>query len=230
MFGPTLARHVRYSRNPWFFNDDVRQQIFPFFRYYDATPVSGDYFGDYYLACYPWGYRALYTVLAYLGVDPAALSKAIVYVLLAIIVLGVGLTARRIGGKVAAWVAMALVLSTGLYLARITGGLPRSFAFPLLAAAIATLAHGKIRLSGLLVLLGAAFYPAGGVMVGLSLAVVLFILPAKDRGEAQAWSRKRRALFLGGASSSAERRAVRAAPARAHGAAPGGLGALGGVR
>ncbi len=43
IFGPALTTHVRHASDPWRFNDDARQQIWPFFKYGDPTLFGDDY-------------------------------------------------------------------------------------------------------------------------------------------------------------------------------------------
>jgi hypothetical protein len=194
-FGPALLGHLKLAADPTVINDDARQQIYPFFRYEDRELFPRDYIGKYYLACLPIGYRALYTVGAFVwGAEP--LSKLLPYVLLLVTVVATSLAARRLAGAGAAFVAAALMLGSGLYLARMSGGLPRSFGFPIMALTVLALVEGRPRLHAACVLLGAAFYPASAVPAGLSLALSLFLLPARDRGQAADWPFKRRVVFL----------------------------------
>jgi hypothetical protein len=51
--------HIDRGFEPRFFGDDVRQQIYPFFRYVDSSLFPNDYIADYYLDCLPLGFRAL---------------------------------------------------------------------------------------------------------------------------------------------------------------------------
>ena len=67
VYGKSLGAHVRLASHPGVLNDDARQQIYPFLRYERHSGFSDDYIGDYYMACFPWGYRGLYTVAARLG-------------------------------------------------------------------------------------------------------------------------------------------------------------------
>ena len=193
--GPTLVAHISRGLHPNVFNDDARQQIFPFFRYADSSLFPNDYISDYYLNCFPLGFRALYTASAPL-IDPAVSSKIVTYLLLLVTVAGLGVAANRLGGKVAAWAAMSLVLGASLYLDRMGGGLPRAFGFPILAWALAALAYGRTKWLAALVWLGALFYPVAGVVTGLATALLLLLLPASDRGDAEAWDLRRRLRFL----------------------------------
>lgn len=195
LFGEALGEHVRLSTNPDVFNDDARQQIYPFFRYEDRALFRDDYVGNYFLACLPIAYSMLYWIGAHLT-GAAALSKIVPYVLLALTVAALAASAHKLGGKLAAWFSAALCLGTGLYLDRMVGGLPRGFGFPLVAGAVLGLVLGKPSWLSLLVWAGAAFYPASAPVTGFALALVLLVLPARDRGDASAWSLRRRMVWL----------------------------------
>ncbi len=199
LFGPSLAAHVASSLDPSLFNDDARQQIWPFFRYYDGPARwHDDYIGRYYLAAFlPAGYRAVMTVLAG-AVDPATSSKLLPYGLLAAVV---GLSAaagRRLAGFTAAFCVGALILSSGLVLERLVGGLPRSFAFPVLSLALWACAAGRPLALAAAVVAGAAFYPVAAVAPGVALLLWLLVLTVRDRGRAAAWSLRRRLAVTGG--------------------------------
>lgn len=192
----SITGHMRRSADPLCFKGDARQWIWPLFRYTGQSHFEGDYVGDYYLfALTPVGYRSLYAGLAGL-LEPAALSKVLPYVLLLIVLIASALSAGKFGGMAAAWAAAALVLSSGLFLSMVGGGLPRSFALPLFACAAAAAIYGRAYLLAFLVISAAAFYPPTAVSGGIALALLLLALPAADRGEAARWSLKRRVAVV----------------------------------
>jgi len=196
IFGPALVSHVQRAAEPLIFNDDARAWIYPFYRYSESGLFPSDYNGDYHLAISPWGYRGLYMIASYFGVA-TELSKIVPYVGLLSTVTCLAITAYAFGGKTGAWVAAALCLGNSIYLENMSGGLARSFAFPLLAAAGAALTYSRYHIVGILVLLGAAFYPVTAVQIGIALALVLLVLPANSRGGvATGWSFKRCLIFV----------------------------------
>ena len=67
VFGPALATHITRGFDPHIFNDDARQQIYPFFRYADSSLFPNDYIADYYLDCLPLGFRGLYALCPYIA-------------------------------------------------------------------------------------------------------------------------------------------------------------------
>jgi hypothetical protein len=196
LYGPALWAHLARARQPHVFNDDARVLVQPFYRYVDAETPVDDPLASYFLAGLPEGYRALYFAAAKLW-DPIELSELLPYATLAALCIAVAIAARRLAGFAAAFGAVALVLGSGVFLARMSGGLPRSFAYPVLAAAVASLATGRPFWLAGSVLAGAAFYPATAVVAGLALAGWLLLLPASDRGDGTAWSLRRRLLLVG---------------------------------
>jgi hypothetical protein len=190
-----LAAHVRLAMDPSWVNDDARQLVAPFLHYYDPSLFRGDYIQDYYRAATPEGYRALYRLTSAWW-DPRAVSKVLPYPLLLALLVVIGVAGHRLGGPVAAWFAMAWVLTAGIFLDRLTGGLPRSFAYPIAAGAAAACVVGRAYWLAAAVLLAAAFYPVIAAIAGPALAVLLLLVPAKDRGDAAGWSLRKRLLVL----------------------------------
>lgn len=195
LFGPAFFAHLHRALDPRYANNDALQQIYPFFRYEDHELLRGDAIADYFLACLPWGYRGLYTLAAWSG-GAAALSKWLPYVSLLFVVGCIATCAHRFAGRAGAWVAVALSLGAQLFLWRMSGGLPRGFAFPLLGAAMVALCYGRMLGLALLVPIAAAFYPVSAVVIGLALGLSLLLLPAGSRGNAASWSLRKRALVL----------------------------------
>lgn len=191
VFGPSLYSHMSNSADPNQFNDDSRQQIWPFLRYYDSALFQDDYIATYYLDCLPIGYKGLYRSWSTIG-DPRVLSKVIPYLLLLVVLVSVGVTSRKLGGRIAGWGAVALCLSSSYFLGRMSGGLPRSFALPLLAVTAMALTLDRPMLIALTACLGAAFYPPVGVVCGLVLAVYLLLLRVGNCRGGEDWSFKKR--------------------------------------
>ncbi len=179
------------SMDPLAFNDDVTQQVFPFFRFQDPELFTDDFHAQYYMACFPVGFRVLYMASGYLG-DPVTLSKVLPHLLCLVTVVAAVVAAARLGGKWSAFVTGSLILGCQVYMGRMGGGLPRSFAFPLLAVGFATLAAGRMRWLAVLVPLASAFYPMASIPLGLSLAGVCLLLRDVDRGNVAGWSQARR--------------------------------------
>jgi hypothetical protein len=196
IYGPALVEHIRRASNPYVFNDDVRIHIFPFFKYEDPALFPTDYFGPYIRACFvPIGYRVFYTVNAFLW-GAAATSKVLPYILLIVTLLALAIAAHRLAGYSGAFSAMALTLSNPIFLARLAGGLQRSFAFPMLALSAVALIYAKPRLLAAITCIGAAFYPSTAIVAGIALTMWLLVFPPQSRSGAHEWTLFRRLRLL----------------------------------
>ena len=197
VFGPGLARYAERASDPMVFADDVAQHIAPYLPPLHAEPA--DYIHSYLRACHPIGFRSLYTLAASVT-DPRPFSKVLAGVLFLAFLVLLAAAAYANGGWAAAAFVVATALSADIFLNRIASGLVRSFAFPLSAAFFCGVLHGRVRwLIGISVL-AAAFYPTVAITGGLTLAALLLILPAHLRGDACAWSLRRRMATLAGAA------------------------------
>jgi hypothetical protein len=194
MFYPAMAQHVRNSADPLRLNDDARQQIWPFLRFYDPALLRSDYLTDYQLAINPIGWDALYRVGARF-VDPRQLSKAMPYLALATMLAAVGVAAWRLGGPAAAWGSLALSLGADLYLDEMGGGLPRGFGYPVVAAVAAALVTGSPYRVAVVTCVGASLYFPMGVVGGITL-VLLLLLPQTLGGVPKTWTLRRRAAIV----------------------------------
>ncbi|HEY3497060.1 MAG TPA: hypothetical protein VGK73_20315, partial [Polyangiaceae bacterium] len=194
LHGPMLARHIAESADPLRFADDVRVLIHPLFRIEDRALFPGDPSVDYFLKSLPDGYRLLYEVLGRVS-GVVLLSKALPYLLLASALGCLGFAAFRISGPGAVLGTLSLGLGSEYLLGRMVGGLPRAFAFALLAAGVAALAAGRARALAVLVVVAAGFYPVAALLLGATLALWL-LLPWQERGNASAWPFRRRALTV----------------------------------
>jgi hypothetical protein len=190
IFAPSVIGHALLSREHFVFADDVRVLIHPQFRNEDAALFPHDPAVEYFLASLPDGYALVYRVLTPLfGV--VALSKGLPYVLLAATLACLALSARRLAGGAAAFGSLALALGSSYLLARMTGGLPRGFAAPLLAAGALALVEGRALSLAALAVVAAGFYPAAALTLGVAL-VLLLVMPSAMRSPAGNWSLRRR--------------------------------------
>jgi hypothetical protein len=195
--GRTLLAHLRLTASDWAFADDVRVLIYPLFRHEDASLFPNDPVVDYYLASLPDGYHLLYRLLGPV-VGVVTLSQVLPYVLLAVTLLCLGFTAKELGGPVAVFGTLSLSLGSAYVLGRMSGGLPRGFALPLVAAGALFLTYGRARALSALTVLAAGLYPVAALLLGAALTFLL-ALPTAQRGCTAGWSWKKRLLLLGGA-------------------------------
>jgi hypothetical protein len=195
IFGRSLASYFEHIFDPTRFNDDARIQLYYFYHYRDPALFAADVIGKYHSDGTADFFRALYFVTAKVG-DPLVVSRFLPLPLLLVTLAGVAVAARNLAGSAGVFVALALCLSAGLIHDRIAGGLPRSFAFPLVAWSAAALTVGSARGVAVLTAVGMGFYPVVGVIGGIALAILLLVVPRPDGGEASTWPLKKRLVLL----------------------------------
>jgi hypothetical protein len=199
LHGPELFEHVLFSASRWHFADDARVLIHPLFRVEDPSLFPTDPSVEYFLRSLPDGYHLLYRLLGPLA-GVTLLSKLLPYLLLVVTLGCLAFMSARLSGIGAVLGTLSLALGSAYLLGRMAGGLPRSFALPLLAFGAALLVAGHVRSLAALVVVSAGFYPVAALILGASLALWL-LLPAQDRGSAAAWSLRRRWLVVAGTAA-----------------------------
>jgi hypothetical protein len=187
IYGPSLISHFHNSANPFIFNDDARAWIVPF--------VVTDYATEYHWTLLPIGFKAFYQIVAFVA-DPVAVSKVLPYFLLFAVVGGVWAAAGQLGGVAASISAAALCLSSGVFLDLMAGGLPRAFAFPLVAAAAVALILGRTLWLAAIVVISSAFYPPVAVVTGLALSFEALTPSAPHRKEPRDWTIRHRIVLV----------------------------------
>jgi hypothetical protein len=195
VFGSTLASHIRRTSKPDVLSDDMRIPLVHLYHWRDRTLFVDDPIGKYHSDGAGDLWRALYAAAAP-WIDIVVFGKVLTYACFLLTLAGIAVAAARLGGRAAAFSAVGLALGTFVFMDRIGGGLPRAFAYPCLAWAAACLVTGRIRTLAAIAVVGAGFYPLIPVVCGLSLAVVLLLLPPRDRGSARHWTLKRRFALL----------------------------------
>lgn len=191
MFGPIWMHYLDYGSDPYRFSNDIRSYGPPAFRLFDPELFVNNYDIEYVDRLSPIGYRTVYDVL-FNWFDPTNTTKVLSVVLFFVGLFTIGLASFSLAGWSGAWVSMALVLSSGPHII----GVPRDYAIPILAGALAAVLYGRVTWLAVMILLGAAFYPPVGVLSAFMLIFWLFVWPKTDRGEALEWSFKQRAIFL----------------------------------
>jgi hypothetical protein len=197
VYGPGLVNDAKYVLRPDVMCDDVRIVIYHFFHWSDSALFANDELGKYHSDGTGDLFRVIFFLVAKIG-NPFQFTKLSPYFLYLITVVGIGASAYRLGGKIATFVAVTLCLGSWVFLARTAGFLPRAFAFPIIAWMLVALVYGRIRLLAFLTVLGTGLYPVLTVIGGLCLSVWLFVMSAKDRGEAEQWSLRRRSFWFTG--------------------------------
>lgn len=181
--------HLALAADPTWINDDVRQWLTTLFVWPSGRDGALDPQVEYYRTIAPLGYQSLYSALLPI-VEPIQISRWLPYLLLAVFLLALGCSASRLAGWPGAAAVLALAFSSPLLLTRMTGGLPRSFAFPLVGVAIFACVRDRPIWLSVATVVGALFYPSVGATLGIALAIWLFVLPSDTRANAGPLSRR----------------------------------------
>ena len=141
--------------DPWYVFDDARQHVFWTYRYQDASLFPGDLYAEIFSWLAPLGYHGLYWAIAQIG-DPSTASRW----------MGLGLGAVtlwygwRLGRAMEPrWGGFLTVLLLLQYLNSLKGGLPRSFALPLLVPHLYFLTTARMGGASMVLVLEALLYP-----------------------------------------------------------------------
>jgi hypothetical protein len=168
------------------FNGDAAHHVFWLYRYADPTLFPNDLSIEYFasLSVAPWGYRALYAVVAPLG-DTLLVAKVVGAVLLAISLglawrLGAALveTARPLAGLLALLATAALLPLNDLLPPM---GFQRSFALPMTLLCLWALVTRRYGWAGVSWLAAALFYPIMVPVLGLGAGLVFLDDLVRDR-------------------------------------------------
>jgi preprotein translocase subunit SecE len=152
------AGHWASLTNRYVINDDVRQQLFWMQQWQDPELFRGDLLAEYSRNYVPWGVRLIYYAGAPL-MDPVQLSKVvtgILYVITAVLLFGLG---RYLRDDLTGLLLVGMFLVSTNFLFRISGGLSRAFAFPLLATYILCLAQRRLAAASFTILLQSLLNP-----------------------------------------------------------------------
>ncbi|MEW6530542.1 MAG: hypothetical protein AB1473_06885 [Thermodesulfobacteriota bacterium] len=144
--------------NPYLINDDVRQQIFWMQEWMEPGLFQDDLLTEYARDYVPWGVRAVYRIGS-LFMNPVRFTNVltgILYVLSAGLLFGLCLSLRD--RLTALLVVCMFFILTGL-LAKMAGGLSRSFVVPLLFAYLFFLSRGDIQWAALTLMIQPLFNP-----------------------------------------------------------------------
>jgi len=166
-------------------NDDVRQQIYWMQQWNDASLYPNDFQTDYARHYVPWGVKGLYWVAAR-TMNPLQFAKVLpgaLFVGLGMLLFSLG---RRLAGHAAGWCFVGVYWLMPFFLDRLSGGLARSFAAPLLALFVLSWLDRRPVLVGVSLCLQALFIP---YLTPVCMGAVLLVrmCPRRWRGTAWVW-------------------------------------------
>lgn len=154
-----LSLHSAF-RSEFVIQDDARQHIFWMQRFLDPDLFSQDLIADYLESVSPFGFKALYKIIAYFGVNPLLASKILPFILGLIstrFCFGISLQLLPIP---AVGFLTSLLLNQGLWMEDdLVSATPRAFVYPLfLAFLYYLLRRSLLPMLGAIILEG-LFYP-----------------------------------------------------------------------
>ena len=182
--GLKLAFH-----SPYTIQDDARQHIFWMQQFNDRDLFPRDLIADYFESVTPWGFAALYKLVASLGIDVIFFNKISPFLIGIVTTIYCFHVCLEIFPVPFAGFISSLLLNQNLWMVDdLSSGTPRAFIYPLFLASIYYLLRANLLLYLLVIVLQGLFYPP---TVLLSAAILFFRLSFhRDR-------RNRRICFLG---------------------------------
>lgn len=151
----SLYDHSVYLTSRWRVTEDARHHLFWTYRFQDPGLFPDDLYARFFSSLAPLGYRAFYFLVAQVT-DPVFGSKLVPFGFLAVSVWYLWRIGRLFEPR---WGGLLAGLMFLEYSGALRGGLPRSFAFPLLIAHLFYVAARRWGGASLLLVLQALFYP-----------------------------------------------------------------------
>ena len=160
--------------------DDARQHVFWMARFVDPDLFPHDLIADYFQSAAPYGYTALYRLMAGIGLDPSLFSK-LLPMGLGLIVTGYcfGLALQIFPVPLCGFLASVL-LNQNLWMRNdLSSGTPRAFAYPLLLAFLYYLSRRSLIPCLAAIALQGLFYPQ---VVLVSVGILMLRLLRCEKG------------------------------------------------
>jgi len=167
-----LIAHWPALTNPYVINDDVRQQIYWMQQWRHPELYPDDLLTEYARNYVSWGVQAVYYPASFF-IDPVQFTKVvagILYLVTAGFLFGIGL---RFGNRQAAIMIVCIFFFFETFLRKISGGLPQSFAFPLLLGYLFFLGRNNMLGCSLVILLQSIFNPYVFILCGATHGIFL---------------------------------------------------------
>ncbi len=171
LFGGSIAGHIKNSASPYILNDDARQQIVPFYTISDGfkADFATSYFMD---GIMPRAYVALYSMVSKFF-DPEQFSKVLAYICFIIFISFVYRLTFQYSNYYSALIAVLLLFFSEYFFSRMSGGMARGFAFPLIAAGLYYLSCSRYKALLAVIFLSGCFYPMAGLFLFVCMGVYM---------------------------------------------------------
>jgi len=144
--------------NKYLIDGDVPQHIYWMQQFYDRDLFNNDLLSQYAIHLQPWGFALLYRILSYI-IHPLMISKILPIALFAFSALYTFRLVRHFTNNYTGFLAALLFMTIPFFLNIMLGGHARSFAFLLIISFLYYLIKNNYKISSILLLLQALFYP-----------------------------------------------------------------------
>jgi len=186
---PLLIKYYTDLTNPYIINTVDSQQMVPFYKFYFKN-FSTSYAHEYYLNAWaPLGYKYLYTSLSRFF-NPRAIAHVVGAGLILVNLIFVYLAGKKFFGFYTALATCLILITSELVNYLTISGVPHSFAFPVLSAAMYFFLSRKLKMGLLTSFLGFCFYPMIGLFTFLMFFVREYFLPPLFLKKREIFSRK----------------------------------------
>ncbi|MBI3990285.1 MAG: hypothetical protein HY347_11800 [candidate division NC10 bacterium] len=146
--------------DPYVINDDVRQHIYWMARFQDPDLFRGDPLTDFFSSpkFATYGVVGLYYLMSFF-VEPLVFSKILPLLLIPLCAVFLFLLGRRLKDLLSGLILVAVFLTVIWDRDRFSGGLARSFSYPILILFLYSLVQKRYLAASALMVAGALFYP-----------------------------------------------------------------------
>lgn len=146
--------------DPYVINDDARQHIYWMARFQDPELFKGDPLADFFSSpkFATYGMVGLYSLMSFF-VEPLVFSKILPLFLIPLCAVFLFALGRRLKDPLSGLILVAIFLTVIWDRDRFSGGLARSFAYPILILFLYSLVRRRYLAASALMVAGALFYP-----------------------------------------------------------------------
>ena len=193
----TLVRMLRpFMFNPRWTTDDALQQLYPFYKVLNPALFPGDLITKM-MECYllPLHYW-ITAALTLLTRNPILAGHAVMLIQIVLALFFMFLAVRAAAGTAAGWAALLWLLHTRHVMQRLTGGLPRGWAAPLLTAYLYYVLKGSHRGVLAVLAIGCILHPMSALVCALAYGLLLLYRCLRRETRAVWWPKLKLYLLL----------------------------------
>ena len=190
MFFPGIHEYLTRLFDPHYYYRDELLFLPPFYKYM-PEPIPSDYIKEYYLnVMMAPGFKAIMAYL-YSNFDMGLLIAPIKLINLILMIILVGIVAWQLGGALACFSSMALLMYAPIFFDfGLNGFTPRLLVYPFMVLSILFMMKKRIYAMALLVIAAALIYPQSAFLLGIAMAIWLLFVPKNNLIAVNNWHKK----------------------------------------